>query len=292
MTGQIGIDGTVGRMASGWHEATPAMVRGLAPLLLGEQAKAMRAAKELAEKGKAKNPERIAELNRLYAELSMMAMHRIIAPYQFQFLWKFIQLKPEHFGMMLADDENPVKWVWEVKLTRNVLPKVRAGLRLLHGPNHYLKGVCFAEYLMAQEAYGDWVRTGQREHLCQMFAIMYRPERKDIGKEHPDYAEDSRELFVPAWVQKRVKLVERVQDDILLSLVLYWQGCHALMKRKYPHIFTGNGGKASDPGTVIVMLAKSPNRRDVQDAALSPVHNVLRRMNADAEAEQKRRRKR
>jgi len=279
MTGRIGIDGTVGRHAAGWHEVTPSMARSLAPLLLGADAAALR---------KATEAQRTEEANALYAQLSVMAMHRTLAPCQWRFMYKWSALTDEHFAMMLASDENPVGWVWDVRLTRQLQPTVRVGLRTYIGPKNYFMGMCWGEYLFAQDCYTDWLKTGKRDKLVQMFATVYRPERTDVAKHSPEYADDAREQFVPQWMAGRAQRMARLDDGVLLAFVLYWRGCHAKMRKRYRWLFMGEEGEGSDIGTVLVMSAKSASSADVKEAALSPLHNVLRRMDKQAQMDAKR----
>jgi hypothetical protein len=137
----------------------------------------------------------------------------------------------------------------------------------------------FAEYLAAQARYSEWVKDKSTRNLAQFFGVLYRPERTDQPKDSEEYANDARTPLILARIQQDAKAFETFAEDIMLVSLLYWQGSHSKMRTSYPYIFRGTSSKSSNPGAVVVSLAKSPGKDDVDQILKAPVHNIMTKIN-------------
>ncbi len=286
LSGSITLNGIKAQHANGWLEAQPDMAQKMAPLLLGQQADDLQEKIRISKLSKGKDPERIDEANAAYMNI-MSPLLWIITRGELKFWKQVAKLQPKHYAMIIGSDDNPAKWCMQVELIRQLFPKIRHKGKTYLGPREYMRGMSFGEYLTAQARYSEYIKSKKKEDLAQFFGILYRPERTDVSKESEEYANDARAIFIASRIQKEAKIFETFETDIMLVAVLYWQGCHAKMRKQYYHIFKGTSSKKTDPGEVVVNLAKSPGKQDVKDITDAPVHNILRKLNSMAKPNKK-----
>lgn len=283
-TGKITINNRAAKYANSWNEVTPSIAKGIAPFLLGQKSVELQQANELATKGKGNNQERIDAANELYAQVAVPTLLKIIESNNPLFWKEVAKLQPEHYAMILADEENPVKWCFKVELVKQLFPKITHQTKTYYGPRDYLRGVTFGEYIAAQQVYSAWLKNRTKGNLARFFAILYRPERTDVKPNHTEYHNDIREPFSPVLSGKYAKSLITFNTETMLASILYWQGCHARMRVDYVHVFSGTSSKNPDPGAVVIQLAKSPGKDDVDQILNAPIHNIMRKINADAKA--------
>jgi len=276
--------------ATSWEEATPNMVQSIAPYIVGKPAQEMQAAVELSKQGKGKNQQRIDDANQKYMACAMPILRHIITKGGLPFWKEFAKLTPEYYAMIIASDENPTKWCFNIELSAQLFPKWRIALKYYHGPRSYLKGMCFGEYLYAQAQYSAWIETRSHQDLAQFFGTLYRPLRQDVSEESEEFADDCRKPFIAATSPQYAKRFYNTDENLMLHSIVYWMGCHAKMRKQYPWIFQGTSSNDSDPGAVVVGLAKSAGKDDVSQILRASVHTIMTKLNADAKAAAKRKR--
>lgn len=287
MTGSITINNRSAAQANCWHEATPQMAKSLAPFLLGTKAEELHAAVELSKKGKGENPERIEAANFAYMQIAAPMLWCITQSSDPRFWNEVAKLEPEHYAMIIASEENPTAWCMDIQLVKQLIPSITYNGRKYIGPRDYFKGVTFGEYLTAQARYTDWLKEPTAANLAQFFGILYRPERTDVSKESEAYADDARTPFISANIQEKAKVFEKYNEQTMLVAVLYWRGCHAQMRTKYSYIFNGTSSKSSNPGEIVISLAKSPGKEDVEQIWRAPLHNIMTKLNTDSKPPKK-----
>ena len=281
-TGTITINGRQAHHAKGWKEVDAKMARGIAPLILGKQAQEFNAALELSKKGKGKNAERIDAANEAYMQLVSPILWQIIKSPDPRFWSEMAKLQPEHYAMIIGAAENPTKWCLQVELIKQLFPRITYKMKTYIGPRDYFRGMAFGEYISAQQRYSEWLSDRSKANLARFFGILYRPERTDVDNDSEDYYDDPREPFIPFKAAQYAKIFESYVESVMLVAVLYWQGCHAQLRKDYVHVFKGTSSKNSDPGELVVSLAKSPSKEDVNGILHAPVHNIMRKLNKDA----------
>jgi hypothetical protein len=281
LSGSITLNGIKANHAKSYLETDATMAKKMAPLILGPQADDLQEKLRQSKLGKGKDPERIDAANEAYMNI-MSPLLWIITRGPLKFWKQVAKLEPEHYAMIIGSDDNPAQWCMQVELIRQLFPKVKHKGTTYLGPREYMRGMSFGEYLTAQARYSEYMQSKKLEDLAQFFGILYRPERTDVSKDSEAYADDARTPFIASRIQKEAKVFETFDKDTMLVSVLYWQGCHARMRKQYYHIFKGTSSKKSDPGEVVVNLAKSPGKQDVKDITDAPVHNILRKLNSMA----------
>ena len=281
-TGTISINGKNAMHANSWNEVNSKMAQDIAPLILGQDATRFADALELSKKGKANNPKRIDAANEAYMQLVCPILWKITQSNDPRFWNEVAKLEPEHYAMIIGAADNPTKWCLKVELIKQLFPKVKHKGTTYLGPRDYFRGMAFGEYISAQQRYSAWLKNRTKANLAKFFGILYRPERTDVHKESEQYYEDPRETYIPTKSDRYAARFSSYTESIMLVAVLYWQGCHSKLRTDYVHVFKGTSSKNSDPGEVVVSLAKSPGKDDVNQILHAPVHNIMRKLNKDA----------
>lgn len=283
MTGRIGINGAVVSIPASWDEAGPRCALRLAEAAMVET----RAVRALA---KEKKP----AANAAYMAASIAMMNALLPRWpgirfglELGRVLVSAQGRAEFYARIITSDENPVAWCWKGGPTVQHVPRLRVGREVLHGPGDFMAGVVFAEYLVAQDIYEQWQQTGSDVMLLRLAAVLYRPERTDVGKRSAAYAEDSREVLIPELIAERAIMLAKADRRALLLCALYWRGCMERLAGRYVFLFTGEKGKKSRPSQMIARLANSVEKSRQEEVALNGIHNVLEMLNEWADPRNK-----
>ena len=131
-------------------------------------------------------------------------------------------------------------------LTKNLLPTIRVRIpgkwryEYLYGPGDELQYVTALEWMYAERFYEDFRETGNREDLNRFVACLYREKnKKDVFE--PGYDGDRRRAFNTNTIDKRVKILARVDVYVLLAIMHWYEGCRAAIERQFDRVFTRDG---------------------------------------------------
>jgi hypothetical protein len=148
----------------------------------------------------------------------------------------------------------------------------------LYGPDAQLWKISdtFEEYLMADRYYRAYSQTGDRTHLNDMAAVLWR--KKDLPYSDKGLEPNTRRI------RRGAKPVE------LQAVYLWWTGVKLWLKEKYSDLFTPNviASEAKQPSddsdAVMSMLyAITDGRAHENDRVYkTPVHDVLHALNTKA----------
>jgi hypothetical protein len=268
-----------------WEELSVKQTKRLALTLLGNDMRKLRAKyKELKLE---KNPESIsaflAHSESYHLRIQMLWILMNIR-WNFRIAWFVLwRMKAEHYAMILNKEPKLIDWLLHKPLTKQVMPTVQVGLINLIGPRDYLGGVSFGEFEMAQHRYTAWLKSRSRKHLQMFFQILYRQERHDVPRHSVVYYRDRRKPLNEITSDKDSSRLSKLSESTMLVAVLYWQGCLQQAQINYPYVFTGSSKSkaSSNPGELILSLAGSAKRSDVEEIAATDYHNVMIKLNAD-----------
>lgn len=280
MTGTLHLDNVSGAFAQNWLELVPSQALKLAGVLLGADGQKMHAA--LGElKAHEVIPAALTEkANAAYMAVAMQALSIIINPNaKIEFWKKYIALKPEHFAQIISQENNPVKWCFTGGPLTQIVPTITIKGVKHFGPRNYLGGIQFGEYLTVQKRYLSWTKSNQLIDLCRFVACLYRPENTSLSIDTAAYHQDRRIAFVAHVCDERAVDFVGVSPEFLYLAALYWAGCHERMRVDFPNIFKGGKKSSITDGELILLLAGSSRKDDVEQQAQAPVLNVLMQLN-------------
>ena len=130
-------------------------------------------------------------------------------------------------------------------LTRQLLPKVRVGLRYFYGPSDAFNNGGFGEVITAFTQLTNYKESSdpaeQRRLLCELMATLYRPRRWwwPLVKLFPQlHTGDCRVPFNENTLARRAKLFEALPDAYLYATLLFFEGCQAHWKTVAPDVFS------------------------------------------------------
>lgn len=177
------------------------------------------------------------------------------------------------------------KEVYEIMptLTRNVIPKIRVGVRHYYGPGDFLQGMTFSQFKDALTAAHKYMETQDDAWLTRLLAVCYLPKG---------------EKYRMKTAVKREKRFSRVKIGIKYALFCYIMGCMQTLRTdaggngieidgtrcRFSLIF-GNKGGGKGRGSagigltgVLMTLAESGVFGDTEKTADTDVWDVLARL--------------
>lgn len=109
----------------------------------------------------------------------------------------------------------------------NHFPKLKAGKVVLYGPSHLLADLTFGELRAAVEEMQAYFDTKEEDHLSQMIACLYRPERQDweAWQKHEQYDGRRREPFNRARVESNAMIAGRLGQVDRTAVLLWFSYC-------------------------------------------------------------------
>ena len=149
---------------------------------------------------------------------------------------QWYQVRRQFKLSILRDDElyalcKCVDWLLEEnKLTRWLLPALKARGQVLYGPQDKISTSTFREFCDADTFYLRWWKTREPLFLRKMMAVLFRPA------ERPGYP-DVRADYDPDLVNVREKLLEEVPEEMLQAMVVNWMGIRHHLTRIFRNVF-------------------------------------------------------
>lgn len=161
----------------------------------------------------------------------------------------------------------------EVNLTKNLLPVINAGLKKYYGPADSMVYCTFGEFTLACSALDDYQKTGEEEHLDQLVAILYRPQKCFwfIRKYFTDN-QDPRAKFMNRMLKIRAGKIGLVDHRVKYSVYLFFNGVLNSLPALYPYVYKQKDETDSqDAGWASLIISLADGKTD--DKSLETVMN-------------------
>lgn len=114
--------------------------------------------------------------------------------------------------------------VFDFDCVKNLLPKVRSGWRVYHGPGDALLNVTFGEYMVAYDFYRRYMMDKEERDLNALCAVLYRPKRKrGVG-------DDCREEFNVHECVRRAGRFSRLSFEERFVILSWFSSCDNYFK--------------------------------------------------------------
>lgn len=149
-------------------------------------------------------------------------------------------------------------------LSRTLLTKVRVGLDVWIGPDHYGKNMSFLEFIRADTAYSSFLQGGAMTHLNTLVAVLYRPSRSDVFESAPEFKGDERIPLNEYHLAERARQASRIRPVDRYAILLQYAGLRRYLQERYPETFSG--GKSSRFGWAGVIVSLSGEKFGDDDA--------------------------
>jgi hypothetical protein len=282
MTGTLHLDNHSARYALKWAELETSQALKMAPILASTDGDNLRSMLNELKNSKDKNEVLTQKCNAQYMGIAMRLLRIVLDPdASLGFKYTIAKLLPEHYARIIASEQNPIQWCFTGGPIKQLVPSVFVNRTIYYGPRDFLGGIQFGEYLTIQDRYQTWTTTKQLSDLCRFFSVLYRPEDASLDKSSAAYHNDCRQAFVANVCDANASLFAKANINALYLAVLYWQGCHERLRVLFPKVFEGVSSGKSVPGEVILRLAGSVRKNDVEEASQAPALNVMMYLNMD-----------
>jgi hypothetical protein len=116
-----------------------------------------------------------------------------------------------------------------------------------YGPDEACYNINYNELIHAQLAYTNYTNTKKLEYLNQLVAVLYRPRKKNVNKNSPQWDGDMREPFSAYNYQRRAKLFKLLPYRVKYAIYIFYSGSLALMEKEHPLCFQKSTRISSTP---------------------------------------------
>lgn len=147
---------------------------------------------------------------------------------------------------------------------RNLMPETETRIGMLYGPADGLSNILLSEYIDAETAWSNFRKTGKYHFAIRLFAILYRPEAKDVDMQSPDYKGDRREPYNNFLLNTRTADLMQTGKGVIAVALLWYEACREFIIRKWPEVFEGGTtAEKTDAFTGFMRLVNSLASNDV-----------------------------
>ncbi len=192
--------------------------------------------------------------------------------------WRMVQLEgSDHFlfrrkkeAAFIAGTElliglvKQLEWITEGFWLPSYVPPIEG----FQTPNRMLYGVTLEQYLMADDDYIRFVRSGEFHHLDRMLITLYCTDFRDTDLEAAS-----------------VRMARRPRH-IRFAAFIWYTGAKMWMRQKYAYIYCGDHEQSQYPDEPILNILSILNGGDItrnQRILQTPVHEALFELNQKAE---------
>jgi hypothetical protein len=131
------------------------------------------------------------------------------------------------------------------KLSKQLIPEVKAGGKTFYGPADGLSNILFHEYIHTETFYANYVKkqnvsssSEAYRELDKLIAVLYREQVKNYDPHALDYNGDRREPFNDWLIDSRSLLISKLSLTTKNAILLYYTGCVNLIQLRFPEVFT------------------------------------------------------
>lgn len=184
-------------------------------------------------------------------------------------------LYPDEMAWMLKRVE---KFFDTVDLTKNKLPSLRNVFHRYYGPQENMFTSTLAEWVHAEFNYSMYAKTGKKEFLNKLVAVLYRRKAKNYNPNSPEATGDKREKFNEFTFERRAKRLRFVPKHKKTAVFMFYTGIRNHLQNAHPKTFGGSGDQTSDLGKSLQSMVRSLNEGDPlrnEKLLATNVHDVL-----------------
>ncbi len=122
------------------------------------------------------------------------------------------------------------------RLIFNPAKQIKVYFTKLQGPDDGLGNISFMEFIHAETFLFRYNSTADPKWLAMFIATLWRPVKNGKLTE-----------FDQSKVDRWAKRTAKIKPEVSLALTWYYQGCKFFLSNKFKRVFSGVGGKATDP---------------------------------------------
>jgi len=134
-------------------------------------------------------------------------------------------------------------------LTRQLLPEIKISFRKqIYGPSDGLSNLTFAEFIHAETAYAQYLKTNDEKQIDRLIAILYRPAGK-IKPGDKNWNGDIREPFNDYLIDEYAGALLKINPTLKRAIRWYYEGCKVHISQLFPFVFKKGQGSGQQSDT-------------------------------------------
>lgn len=123
--------------------------------------------------------------------------------------------------------KNGIQKVLRMDFHTQLLPRIKVGGKVFHGPDNALFNTVYGEYLQALSAFMDYSQSDEMADLDRMIATLYRPAKwfRWARKLTKGYSKDPRRRFNPEMTDHYTMTLRKLPLEVKHAIYLYFASC-------------------------------------------------------------------
>ena len=165
------------------------------------------------------------------AELLLIVAYLFIEKPTFKNIYKF-------FRLLLQVPLSTLKTHADFLYTETDFTKFPKKINSLYGPSDRLSNVTIDEYTYADLFFYRWTQERHIHDLNRLVTVLYRPK----GPKETKHI-DARRKFVKEELPVHSPIVEKIPEDVKLTILMAFQGSRERIIKRYKNVFKKGKGK-------------------------------------------------
>ena len=146
------------------------------------------------------------------------------------------------------DHDIGVSMALSSSLTTNLIPSFKIGFNKYYGVSDRLFTMTFDEYLEAEVHYKAYMTNSDLDSLNKLIGSIYRPKAKNNKETSTNYNGDPREAFNSNLVDLYAKKFKKLNPEIKIAILLFYQGCRKFLHLNFKHVFEQSSSGSTSKG--------------------------------------------
>jgi hypothetical protein len=118
-----------------------------------------------------------------------------------------------------------------------------------YGPNDRLSNLKFGEFIQADTYFMAYCDTDNEDLKYNIIACLYRPSKRNIDTNSPDFDGDIRELFNQYHIKQRATQFKKLPNDLVDVIIFNYKTIRKWLTERYIYVF-GNYNNASSTNDI------------------------------------------
>jgi hypothetical protein len=106
-----------------------------------------------------------------------------------------------------------------------------------HGPNDRLSNLKFGEFIQADTYFMAYEDTDNDDLKYNLIACLYRPVKRNINTDSPDFDGDVRELFNQYHIKQRANQFKRLPKELVDAILFNYKTIRKWLTERYIYVF-------------------------------------------------------
>lgn len=185
-------------------------------------------------------------------ELLLIVSYLFIQKPTFKNVFKF-------FRLLFQVPFSSLKTYTDFLYTETDLTKFPKKIKGLYGPSDRLANLTIEEFTYADLFFYNWTQKRDTDNLNRLVAVLYRPK----GSKQTKHI-DARKPFIKEELRLHASIVEKIPQDVKLTILMAFQGSRERMRNRYTHVFSKGGASKQSTYAPFTKIINSMSRGETQ----------------------------